>query len=89
MANQVIEAVNYKNFTGTTTITSTASTVKLLGVFVASTTAGTLAISDGATTVVAAFSPSPATFYPIPAECNTSLVLTVTGTLNATAFYSI
>ena len=87
MSNPVTESCFYKNFTSTTTIS--VANIKLLGVFCASTSAGTLKISDGANTVVNTFSPSAATFYPIPAELQTSLVLTVSGTLDCTAFYSV
>ena len=85
MANPVTEAGSATAFTATTTITQPG--LKLLGIFV-STSAGTLAVSDGATSKVAVFSPTAATFYPLPFEVTTSLVLTVTGTLAATAFYT-
>lgn len=86
MANPVTEAGSATAFTANTTITQPG--LKLLGIFVSSTSAGTLAVSDGATSKVAVFSPTAATFYPLPFEVTTSLVLTVTGTLAATAFYT-
>ena len=86
MANPVTEAGSATAFTATTTIAQ--SGIKLLGIFVSSATGATIALSDGATSKVAAFSPISGTFYPLPFECGTSLVITVTGTLAATAFYT-
>lgn len=86
MANPVTEAGSATAFTATTTIAQPG--LKLLGVFCSTTSSGTLAISDGATNKVVAFAPTAATFYPLPIEVSTSLVLTVTGTLAATAFYT-
>ena len=76
----------YTNITATTTISS--SNGGLYGIFVASTSAGTLKISDGTTTIVNTFSPSAATFYQIPATFNTSLVITVGGTIDCTVFWT-
>lgn len=87
MASPVTESQSYKNFTSTTTLS--VANIKLLGIFVASTSGGTLKISDGTTTVVNTFTPAAATFYPLPAICGTSLVITVGGTLDATAFYTV
>ena len=86
MALPVTEASSAVAFTSTTTLTGRK---KLLGVFVSSSSGGTLAVADGAAAVVAAFAPASATFYPLPFEAGTSLVFTVTGTLAATAFYSV
>ena len=88
MANPVTEAGAFKNFTATTTLAFPG--LKLLGIFVASSTSGTIKLEDGAgNTIVNTFSTSPATFYPIPVEVKTSLVITVTGTQDATALYSV
>lgn len=89
MTQVVTEAGSYKNFTATTTLNPSGSQIKLLGIFVASTSGGTLKISDGTTTVVNTFTPLAATFYPLPFEFDASLVITVTGTLDATASYSV
>lgn len=86
MANPVAEVGSATAFTASTTITQPG--LKLLGIFVSSTTSGTIAISDGATSKVAVFSPAAATFYRLPFEVGTSLVITVTGTLAATVFYT-
>lgn len=89
MTTIVTEAGTPKNFTSTTTINPSGANVKLLGIFVASTSGGTIKLSDGTTTVVNTFTPLAATFYPLPFEFATSLVITVTGTLDATASYSV
>ena len=90
MANPVSESQSFKNFTATTTITvsETQPNVRLLGIFVASATAGTLKVQSGSATVVNTFSVEPAVFYPIPAECNGTVTITVGGTLDATVFYT-
>lgn len=82
----VSECQNPKNFTGTTTVFTGAC--GLLGIFISSTTAGTLRVSDGATTLVNTFTPAAATWYPLPAKCVTSLIITVGGTLDACAFWN-
>jgi hypothetical protein len=82
----VSESQFYKNLTATTTVYTGNGGV--LGVFVASTTSGTLKFSDGANTIVNTFSPSAATFYPIPAQFGTSLIVTVGGTIDCTVFWT-
>lgn len=89
MTQVVTEAGSYKKFTTTQTINPSGAAVKLLGIFVATTSGGTIALSDGSTAVVSAFTPLAATFYPLPFEFSTSLVITVSGTLDATASYSV
>lgn len=84
--NPVSESQNYKNITSTTTVWT--GTGGILGIFVASSSGGTLKVSDGAATMVNTFSPNVATFYPLPGRFNTSLVVTVTGTLDATVFWT-
>jgi hypothetical protein len=87
MANPVTEAGAFKNFTATTTLSIPG--LKLLGIFVASSSSGTIKLQDGSDTIVNTFSTSAGTFYPIPVEVKTSLVITVTGTQDATALYSV
>lgn len=87
MSLMVSESQSYKNFTATTTIAQPG--LKMLGIFCASSSAGTIKVQDGANTVVNTFTAVAGTFYPMPAEMQTSLVLTVTGTLDATVFYSL
>lgn len=86
MSIPVTSAQNAKNITATTTVYT--GTGGLFGIFVASTSGGTLKVSDGATTMVNTFTPAAATFYQLPGRFNTSLVVTVTGTLDATVFWS-
>lgn len=90
MSMPVSESQSFKNFTATTTISVAEyrPNVRLLGIFVASSTAGTLKIQNGSSTVVNTFSVEPAVFYPIPAECNDTVTITVGGTLDATVFYT-
>jgi len=86
MSIPVTSAQNAKNITATTTVYT--GTGGLFGIFVASTSGGTLKVSDGATTMVNTFTPAAATFYSLPGRFGTSLVVTVTGTLDATVFWS-
>lgn len=88
MSSPVTEAGSYLNFSATTTIS--LPNVQLLGVFVSSTSGTpTLTISDGASTAISAFTPIPGTFYPFPLTAKTNLGLTVSGTLSATALYTM
>ena len=61
----------------------------LLGVFVETTTAGTIAIYDSATTttttpIVTTFTPTAATWYPLPFGFSNGCYVVVGGTLTAT-----
>lgn len=89
MTQIVTEAGTPLKFTSTTTINPTGAAVKLLGIFVATTSGGTIALSNGSTAVVSAFTPLAGTFYPLPFEFSSSCVITVVGTLDATASYSV
>ena len=85
--NLVGESHLYSNITATTTIYP--SNCIILGIFVASASSSpTISITDGANTVVATFTPVAATFYPIPAQCSTNLVVTIGGTVNCTVFWN-
>ena len=86
MSLRVSQSQNYKNITSTTTVYT--GTGGLLGIFVASTSGGTLKVNDGANTMVNTFTPVAATFYALPGRFNTSLVVTVTGTLDCTVFWN-
>lgn len=90
MANTVTESQTYKNFTATTTIVPPTGFrgARLLGIFVASSSSGTIKVQDGASTVVNTFFVNAGTFYPIPAECSGTVTITVAGTLDATVFYT-
>ena len=85
--NQVSESQNYKNITATTTVYT--GTGGLLGIFVASASSTpTIKVSDGAGTLVNTFTPVAATFYPMPGRFNTSLVVTISGTVDCTVFWT-
>ena len=87
MSIPVTAAQNVKNITATTTVYT--GTGGLFGIFVSSASSTpTIKVSDGATTMVNTFTPVGATFYQLPGRFNTSLVVTVTGTLDATVFWS-
>jgi hypothetical protein len=85
--NFVSESQSYKNITSTTTVYTGACGV--LGIFVASASSTpTIKVSDGLATVVNTFTPVAATFYPIPARVGTSLVVTISGTVDCTVFWT-
>lgn len=84
--NPVTESQNYKNITSTTTVYTGAGGI--LGIFVASASATpTIKVQDGAATLVNTFTPTGATFYPIPGRFGTSLVVTISGTVDCTVFW--
>ena len=87
MANSVTASQSYKNFTATTTIAPGDSSIKinLLGIFVSSSTAGTIKIQDDSNTVVNTFAVDGGVFYPIPASCKGTVTITVGETLDATS----
>lgn len=60
---------------------------KLIGVFVASSAAGTLKFADTTGTLVNTFSATAATFYQLPTAWVGTLTITVGGTLDATVFF--
>lgn len=83
----VTESQFYKNLTSTTTVYT--GNGGILGIFVASASATpTLKVSDGSNTIVNTFTPSAATFYPMPAQFGTSLIVTVSGTVDCTVFWT-
>lgn len=87
MSLPVTESQNYKNITATTTVYT--GTGAILGIFVASASSTpTIKVQDGASTIVNTFSPAGGQFYPIPARFNTSLVVTITGTVDCTVFWT-
>ena len=86
--NPVTESQSYKNITSTTTVYTGSG--GLLGIFVASASATpTIKVADGAGTIVNTFTPISGIFYPIPARFSTSLVITISGTVDCTAFWGI
>lgn len=86
MSQLVTESANFKNITGTATVRTGAAA--LMGIFVSSSTAGTIKVQDGSATIVNTFNAVAGTYYPIPAVCGTSIVVTVTGTLDACVFWA-
>lgn len=83
----VSESQNFKNITATTTVFTGPG--GLLGVFVGSASATpTLKVVDGSTTIVNTFTPVAGSFYPIPARFSTSLVVTISGTVDCTVFWN-
>ena len=87
MSLPVSVSQNYKNITATTTVYT--GTGGIFGIFVASASSTpTIKVSDGASTLVNTFTPAGATFYQIPARFNTSLVVTISGTVDCTVFWS-
>ena len=86
MSLSVTQSQNYKNITSTTTVYT--GTGGLFGIFVASASnTPTIKVSDGANTIVNTFTPAGATFYTIPARFGTSLVVTISGTVDCTVFW--
>ena len=87
MSIPVTSAQNAKNITATTTVYT--GTGGLFGIFVASASSTpTIKVSDGATTMVNTFTPTGATFYQLPGRFGTSLVVTISGTVDCTVFWS-
>lgn len=89
--NPVFEGANYANITSTTTVRTAATdeVIKLIGIFVASASATpTIKVEDGAgTTVVNTFTPVAGVFYPMPCNLQTSLIVTISGTVDCTVFW--
>ncbi len=89
MAQSISTAANFKNITATTTITAGGQPLKLSGIFVSSASSTpTIKVENGSTTVVNTFTPAGATFYQIPAECGTSIVVTIGGTVDCCVFWT-
>ena len=91
MSNAVIETGQAKALSATDTsiIAATGSRGRLLGIFVSSSTAGTLTIADSLATLVATFSGTAATYYRLPLEFSGTLTITVGGTIAYTVFYLV
>jgi hypothetical protein len=77
-------AWQYKNITSTTTIKSTDG--QLGAIFVASTTSGTIKVQDGSATIINTFTPTVG-WWPMACGFGTSLVVTLTGTIDCTVMY--
>ena len=86
MSLPVTESQNFRNITSTTTLKTTPGGI--LGIFVASASSTpTIKVNDGSTTMINTFTPVGGTFYPMPGRFNTSLVVTISGTVDCTVFW--
>lgn len=87
MSFPVTNSQNVKNISATTTIYT--GTGGLAGIFVSSASnTPTIKVSDGSTTMVNTFTPAAATFYQLPGRFGTSLVVTISGTVDCAVFWS-
>lgn len=81
------QGVRYTHITATTVICG--GPCQILGIFVASCSATpTIQVTDAANDVANTFTPSGATFYPLPAQVITNLVVTISGTVDCTVFWN-
>ena len=79
--NPVTESQNATNITSTTTIHT--GPCSILGIFVSSASnTPTIKVADGGATLANTFTPVAATWYPLPFNCGTSLVVTISGTVD-------
>lgn len=85
MAQEVFEGDKRHNFTATAAIGTRGGS--LLGILVASSTSGTIKVEDGVGTICNTMNVLEGCFYPMPCKWFGELTITVTGTLDATAFY--
>lgn len=85
MAQEVFEGDRFRNFTTTTTIGTCGGS--LLGIMVASASGATIKVAHPSGTIVNTMSVVAGQFYAMPVKWNGALTITVTGTLDATAFY--
>lgn len=75
----------FHNFTGTNTLTGP---VRVSSILVATTSAGTIKVANAAGTIVNTITVAAGTSYPMPFYSATDVTITVTGTIDATVFYS-
>lgn len=89
MSQSVIESTGFTNLTASALVRGAQG--KLLGIFVASTSSGTIKLWDNTaasgTVIVNTFSPTAGVFYPLPANFTTGLYITIGGTLDCTVFW--
>lgn len=79
----------YTAITATTTVCN--GNGALLGILITSATTGIITINDGSNTIMpatASLTITTPTFIPIPACFNTSLVVTISGTVSATVIWT-
>lgn len=89
MANLVTETASYKNLSATGAVKVGGG--QLLGVFVASSSSGTLKFWDALTAtapiIVNTFNASAGIWYPLPFSFSTGLFVTVGGTIDCTVAF--
>lgn len=78
-------ALKRKNLTATGTITGASS---LIGVLVGPTGGGTIKVADAAGTILNTMAPAAGQFLAMPVRVKGDLTITITDTLDVTAFYS-
>lgn len=86
MSLPVTESVNYTHLTATTTIFTGACS--LVGIFCASVSGGTIKVQDGSGVIANTYTPTAGTFIPLPANCATSLIVTIASTVDCTVFWN-
>lgn len=91
MSGVALQVGGYKPITATGNVAPIGS--KLLGIFVSTSTSGTFAVYDSATTttsdpITGTVSATAGTFYTIPAATENGIYVVVGGTLNATVFFA-
>lgn len=83
------QGYNAKNISATTTVNSNFG--QLGGIFVSTTTSGTITVYDGTSTsgtkIIDTFTPAAATYYPLPAIYGTGLHVVIANTASITVFY--
>lgn len=87
---EVIESASYLNLSATANVCP--GTCGLMGIWVSSTTGGTITVYDSATTTTTTlmantFSPSAATFYPLPFVANNGVYVVLGGTIDCTVAF--
>ena len=81
----VQEGASRTNMTSTTTLTLATN---LIGIFVASASSTpTIKVADSLGTIANTFTPTGAQYYPMPTSVDTCVV-TISGTVDCTAFWS-
>ena len=86
MAEPVYQGQNASPITSTTTIAPGPG--EIVGIFVSSASnTPTIKVGDGTAVPIATFTPVSATWYPMPFRFNTSLIVTIGGTVACTVMW--
>jgi hypothetical protein len=84
--NEVMEvAQKRKNLTATGTLPGARS---LIGILVGPVAGGTIAVSDGQGNILNTITPQAGQFLAMPVRVSGTLTITLTGSIDVTAFYS-